>query len=270
MNKIALVYDFDGTLAKGNIPEHGLFPDLHIEKSMFWEKVRTETLKENCDEIFMYMYLIAKKAKEMDFHLTRKKLSGYGTKNIPYFDGVSTWFDRINEFCNKHFLDCEHYIISSGIQEIIESTEISKHFKTIFASKYHFNDDGMAECPSVMINYTTKTQYLFRINKRILNYSDNITINKWIPIKDRPIPFSRIIYLGDGDTDIPAMKMTRTQGGHSIAVFDHDKWSDKSQQQKIYKLIAEDRANYVSPADYTDGSQLDIHVKGLIGKIARE
>ncbi|HMB00566.1 MAG TPA: HAD family hydrolase, partial [Spirochaetota bacterium] len=264
---IALVYDFDGTLAKGNIPEHGIFKDLGIDKEHFWQETAAVTEENNCDMIFSYMYLLAVKAGQAGLKLTREKLAAYGKKNIPYFEGVTEWFARINAFCAAQGVSCEHYIISSGIEEVISATVIAPYFKYIFASKYHFSNQGPAECPSVMINYTTKTQYLFRINKGILNYHDNEAINRWLPMAARPVPFERIIYLGDGDTDIPSMKMTRNQGGHSIAVFDPDEWSDPSQQQKIYKLISEDRANYVAPADYRDGSQLDILVKGIIGKL---
>jgi hypothetical protein len=130
--------------------------------------------------------------------------------------------------------------------------------------------DGKAVWPGASVNYTTKTQYLFRINKGIKNHWDNESINKWMPMQERPVPFSRILFIGDGETDVPSMKMVRLQGGHSIAVFDPDKWETPGTQKLTRRLIAEDRVNFFTPADYRDGSQLDVTVKGLLGKIARE
>ena len=269
MLKIALVYDFDGTLAKGNLPEYGLLPDLNIKSHDFWKEVKENTRENDADEILVYMQLLLKKAKDQNLPLTKACFEKHA-KKIPFFDGVSTWFSRINEFARDKNIEIDHFIISSGIFEMIKASKIAKNFKFIFASKYLYNSEMEADSIAVAINYTTKTQFLFRINKGIFNYYDNQKINTWVQMDKREYPFEKMIYLGDGDTDIPAMKMTRTQGGYSIAVFDPEKWNDPSSQNKIYKLIAEDRAQYVAPADYSDGSQLDIVVKGIIGKIHNE
>lgn len=269
VKEIAIVYDFDGTLAKGNIPDHSLFSDIGIDKDKFWERVKKETKKSDSDEIITYMYLLAKEAKTKGVKLTKSVLSRYGKKDMPFFDGIDEWFNRISKF-NTRKVKIKHYIVSSGLKEVIDDTVIAKHFKFIFASKYMYDSDGVAVGPSVAINYTTKTQYLFRINKGILNYHDNESINTWIPMNKRAVPFSRIIYIGDGDTDIPAMKMTRSQGGVSIAVFDPEKWKDIKSQNKIYKLISEDRVHYVAPANYSNGSQLDIVIKGVLDRMIRD
>lgn len=269
IKEIAIVYDFDGTLAKGNLPEHGLLQDLGLNKDDFWEKVQQKSTETDSDEIIIYMHLLAAEAMEKSFILTKNKLNSYGERDIPYFEGVEDWFQRISNFIKGDY-KIEHYMVSSGLHEIIETTKIAKHFKKIFASKYIFDDFGKAICPGVAINYTTKTQYLFRINKGILNYYDNVSINTWTPMNKRPVPFSRMIYIGDGDTDIPAMKMIRTQGGISIAVFDPEKWDKKSSQKRIYKLISEDRVHYVAPANYSNGSQLDIVIKGVLERIITE
>lgn len=269
MIKVAIAYDFDGTLAKGNIPEHGLLKDLGINSTEFWHEVKEFKDNNDADEVLAYMYLLIEKANQKGFSLTKEKLKSYSS-NIPFYTGVDSWFTRINKFASELNIEIEHFIISSGLFDVINGTIIGQDLKFIFACKYFFDRNGVAISPSVAINYTTKTQYLFRINKGIFNYYDNEKLNTWVKMDDRPYPFNRIIYLGDGDTDIPTMKMTRSQGGYSIAVFDPDKWNDKNQQDKIYKLIAEDRAQYVAPAEYMDGSQLDIVIKGILGKIGNE
>jgi hypothetical protein len=141
-------------------------------------------------------------------------------------------------------------------------------FKNVFASRFIYDSAGHATWPGVAINYTTKTQFLFRINKGIPNTWDNATINRWMPMEERPVPFSRMIFIGDGETDIPSMKMVRLQGGHSIAVFDPKRFGELSFQEKVYRLIAEDRVHFVAPADYKQGNQLDVTVKGILALIS--
>ncbi|MFA6307362.1 MAG: haloacid dehalogenase-like hydrolase [Patescibacteria group bacterium] len=266
--EIAIIYDVDGTLAKGNLPEQKLLPDLGINTQAFWQETENLKKQNDSDGILAYMHLLAKKAAAKNFKLSPEIFAKYGSE-IKFFKGVDTWFNRINKFSTDQYV-IRHYIISSGLHEMLASTSIAKHFKQIFACKYLYDENDSILSPAVAINYTTKTQYLFRINKGILNHYDDKALNKWMATKDRPVPFSRMIYLGDGDTDIPAMKMVKTNGGASIGVFDPDKWSDSAHQDKIYKLISEDRVTYVAPADYSNSSQLDILIKGILGRIINE
>jgi hypothetical protein len=268
--RTALVYDFDGTLARGNIQEHSLLPEyLGVAVADFWDEVKAQKMKHDADEILVYMRLLLERAREKGLALSRDVLRKHGGKT-ELFAGVDRWFDRINDHAGARGLELEHYVISSGNEEMIEGTSIFQHFTKVFGSRYAYGDDGNAMWPAVGINYTTKTQYLFRINKGIDNSWDNEAVNRWQPMQERAMPFPRMIYLGDGDTDIPSMKMVRHQGGHSLAVFDPNKWGRSDMQRKVYNLIAEDRAHFVVPADYTDGSQLDITVKGILGRIARD
>jgi phosphoserine phosphatase len=271
--RTALVYDFDGTLAAGNIQESSLLPNLLgiNDPGAFWEEAEEMARNENADSISMYLKLIIDKARKQGKPITKEVLHQHG-KDIDrkLFSGVSTWFDRINEYASQRGLTLEHYIVSSANEEMIRGSSIADKFKEIFACKYFYDADGYAVWPSVAINYTTKTQYLFRINKDVLNHHDNKSVNRWSPLDERPIPFCRMIYLGDGDTDIPSMKMVRHQGGYSVAVFDPEKWPKERTQRKVYQLIAEDRAHFVVPADYSDGSQLDVTIKGVLGRIARD
>lgn len=266
--KAAIVYDYDGTLAHGNIQENSFLPSIGLNPSDFWEKVKTITKKNDADEILVYMQLMLSEAKAKGYPLTKAMLKAHG-QSSRLFSGLKdgSWFSRVNEFGKVHGLEIEHYIISSGTQEMIEGSPIAKHFKTIFASKYIYDDEGTASWPSLAINYTTKTQFLFRINKGVDNVWDNQKINAFMPENERPIPFSRMIFIGDGDTDIPAMKMTTFNGGHSIATYDPER--DARTLDKIHGLISDGRADFTAPADFKQNTQMDIMVKGIIGRIAR-
>lgn len=271
--KAALVYDFDGTLAEGNCAEHGLMPALGIDDiDSFWEKVTTETKKRDADEILTYLGALALQARAVKKReeLTPNNLQEHG-KQIPLFPGVTEWFDQINKYAESMNIGLEHYILSSGIEEMIQGTEIAKHFKNIFGCRYHYDErNGYAKWPAVAINYTTKTQYIFRINKGVLNSYNNAGVNEYIERDKRSVPFEHMIFLGDGDTDIPCMRLVKDQGGCSLAVFDEKKWSEKKNQEKIQKLISENRVNFVVPGNYEEGSQLDVTVKGILGKILRK
>lgn len=272
----ALVYDFDGTLAPGNIQEHSLLPKyLGIEPAKFWARVIALREKHDADQILVYMQQLIEQARKRNVPLTEAVLRKYGA-DTPFFEGVETWFERINAHAAERDLQLEHYIVSSGNEEMILGCRIAQHFEKVFACKYIYDEAGQAIWPAAAVNYTTKTQYLFRINKGVQSYADDAKVNRWVPMQERAIPFERMIYLGDGDTDILSMKMVRHQNGHSIAVFDPAKWDaeDPSKRalfkKKAYDLIAEDRANFVLPADYSEGSQLDVTVKGVLGRIARD
>jgi len=267
--EIALIYDFDGTLAPYNLPDHKLLPELGIDKDKFWREADRLNKENNADAVLTYMQLLINRVSDKGQLLTKKLLRQAGGSSVTLFDGVDTWFDRINKFSNSDY-QINHYLISSGLEEIFNSLDIARYFKTVFACKYNYDKDGVATSPAVAINYTTKTQYLFRINKGILNHYDDKGLNTWMKQDERPVPFSRMIYFGDGDTDIPAMKLVRYEGGTSIGLFGKEEWTSKKDQKKIYKLIAEDRVSYVAPADYSYGSQLDIIVKGVLERIIRE
>ncbi len=238
----------------------------------FWDRVKNETETGNADEILTYLGTLALQARVVKKReeLTPDRLKCHGN-TIPLFPGVLDWFDRINKYAIVQNVQLEHYIVSSGIEEMILGTPIAKYFTRIFGCKYHYDiGTGYVKWPAVSINYTTKTQYIFRINKGVLNYYDDSKVNEYIEHDQRPVPFERMIYLGDGDTDIPCMRLVKEQGGCSIAVFDEKKWDQASSQNKIEKLIAEDRVNYVVPGNYAKESQLDVTVKGVLRKISRK
>ena len=196
--------------------------------------------------------------------LTKEVLAEYGSK-VTLYNGVNTWFERIRQFGLKQGVQIEHYIISSGLKEMIEGTEMAKNgaFKKIYASAFMFDDKGVAVWPAQAINYTNKTQFLFRIQKGVLDIND-AGVNDYRRPEEQRVPFRNMIYIGDSDTDIPCMSLVNINGGHSIGVYD----PDSKNKEKVYKMMQHHRIRYYAPADYTDGSDLDTVVKQIIQKTA--
>ncbi|MES1199599.1 MAG: HAD family hydrolase [Pseudomonadota bacterium] len=266
--RAAVIYDFDGTLARGNIQERTFIPDVAgMDRAAFWREVKRLAKSEDADEILIYMHLMLDRARAAGHPVTRAALRGHGS-DPDFFDGLDHWFERINAFGDDAGIALEHYVVSSGIYEMIEGCPLFGKFRQVFASRFLYDANGHARWPSVAINYTTKTQFLFRINKGIENTWDTEAINRWMGAEDRPVPFDRMIFIGDGDTDIPSMKMVTSQGGCAIAVLDPLQWNDPLGVNKVHKLIAEDRVSFVAPADYLPNSQLDVIVKGVVERIA--
>ncbi len=265
--KAAIVYDFDGTLARGNIQESSFIPTVGLTHEQFWARSSEMARCNDADEILCYMQLIVDLAKERGIPITEEQFRQHG-RHADLFPGLRDggWFKRMNAFAADCGLTLEHYIVSSGTAEMIRGCPIFQYFTRVYASRFIYQD-GRAVWPGLAINYTTKTQFLFRINKGIENSWDSERLNAYMPDKARPLPFSRMIFVGDGDTDIPSMKMMTLQGGYSIAVYD-PKGKQRS-VRKIYKLISEDRVNFVAPADFRAGKQMDIITKGILGRIAR-
>lgn len=224
----AIAYDFDGTLAPGNMQEREFIPAIGMNTNKFWKEVTDESKKHQADNILVYMKLMLDKAHTASVKVRENDFKLFG-KNLPFFEGVlqykendlleKGWFDRINDYGKLSGVNVEHYIVSSGIREMIKGTPIAKKFKNIYASSFYYDHHGVAVWPALAINYTTKTQYLFRINKGCLDVSDNKEINKYTPENNRPVPFRNMVYIGDGDTDIPCFRLVKDRGGHSIAVY---------------------------------------------------
>lgn len=271
LQRIAIAYDFDGTLAPGNMQQHSFIPKLGVKSGTFWKEVKTLAKENDMNEILAYMHQMLKRAKEKDIQITKKAFVEHG-KGMPMFPGVVEYFQKINEYAKTKGLLIEHYIISSGLRDILKGTPIQKEFEMIFASAYKYDVNDVAEWPALAIDYTNKTQFLFRINKGINNAWDNESINKYMPEHERPMPFNRMIYLGDGETDIPAMKMINFQGGKSIAVYNPNTKTKAGKKAKkiTQELVAQGRANYVAPADYTEGSSLYKILQLCIDSMAAE
>lgn len=258
---VALIYDFDGTLSPGNMQEFGFIQATGKTKEIFWEQNRKLSEGQDANGILTYMYQMLTEAKMNRISLKRESFQEFG-KNVGLFDGVKEWFSLINEYGRSVGLDVKHYINSSGLKEMIEGTPIAKEFENIYASSFLYDIDGIAVWPAVAVDYTAKTQFIFKINKGIKEISDNRKINQYIPEDERPIPFSRMIYFGDGETDIPCMKMAKEHGGHSIAVYANNNKKATAQQ-----LIRDNRVNFICRADYTEGKEMHMIVKRVLDKI---
>ena len=270
---VAICYDFDGTLIRGNMQENSFIPGLGMEPEEFWGKVKHEAEKQDMDEVLAYMELMVSKARENDQPLNRASLKKHG-KNVTLFPGLEKWFGLINEQGTTLGLAIEHYIISSGIEEMIKGSPISRHFKHIFASGFAYDANDVPRFAARSVNYTTKTQYLFRINKGVLNSWDN-RINQVMDESERLMPFSRMIYLGDGDTDVPAMKMLNYQGGYSVAVYPPPEGKRRTKKERIKRdavraLHNQNRSQFVAEANYEESSDLFNIVVALLSRIAAE
>lgn len=264
---MAICYDFDGTLSPGNMQEYDFMTALGIKNSKkFWDDAQKITKEQNADGIAAYMQLMIKESEARKVPFKHKTFKDYG-KNIKLYPGVEDWFKRITDYAKERGINLKHYVISSGIKEIVEGTKIAKNFEKIYASSFMYDSNGVAEWPAVVLNYTSKTQYLFRINKGCEDITDDTKINNYIKPQDRPIPFTNMIYIGDGSTDIPCMTIVKRSGGHSIAVYKPSKTGAKS---KAENLITDDRVNVVFPADYSKDKQIDTYVKAIIDKIVAD
>ena len=256
---VALMYDFDKTLSPKNMQDYGFMDGLDMTSEEFWAECTKLTKAHQMDSILSYMYLMLEKGRGK-YLLKRESFRELG-KSVKLFPGVQSWFGRINEYCEEQGLACEHYIISSGLKEIIEGTSIADEFKEIYAAEFLYDKDGLAKWPAMAVNYTSKTQFLYRINKGILDVTEQRALNEYIEEDKRRIPFRNMIYFGDGDTDIPCMKLTKVNGGHSVVVYQGDK-------KESERLISENRVNFAFKADYRKGSPMEKAVKAVIDNIA--
>ena len=260
-NIIAIMYDFDKTLCAKDMQEYTFIPNLGIDAALFWKEADQLRNDNKMDQVLTYMYLMFQKMAINNRPLKREYLNEMG-ENIELFPGLIDWFDRVNEYGKSVGMEVEHYIISSGLKEIIEGTEIGKKFKQIYASEFFYNEDGNAMWPKLAVNYTNKTQFLSRINKGVLDISDDASLNKKMFDNDRRISTANMIYIGDGYTDVPCMKLTRDGGGVSIAVY-----TDKT-INTARNLLKDERINYMAPADYQENSEIDEIVKKTIESMA--
>ena len=257
---LAIIYDFDGTLAPGNMQDRQFIPDIGMTTADFWREVDALSEANHADRILAYMYVMLEKAKSANISVRKKDLAARSSE-IEFFPGVEDWFDRINAYGKSKGVSVEHYVISSGNSEIIEGTRIACRFSRIYASRFLYVD-GVAVWPAVAINFTTKTQYLFRINKGAHDLNDSSAINRYVPQSERPVPFQNMVYIGDGETDVPCFRLVKDLGGLSIAVY------PEGGREHAERYRQEGRVNCVFPADYTENGELDNAVKSYVNQVA--
>ncbi len=258
---VAICYDFDKTLSPDDMQAQGYIQSVGFDVPKFWAECSKLAKENDMDQNLAYMYKMLNESKgKLTFN--KKTLSEYGAK-VKLFPGVEGWFDRIREYGNSKGIIVEHYIISSGLKEMIEGTSVAKNgaFTKIYASSFYFDAEGVAKWPAQVVNYTNKTQFLFRIEKGVLDVNDP-AVNDNSPIEERRVPFRNFVYIGDSDTDVPCMRLVNAYGGHSIGVYD----VNTKDMTKVRKMMDENRIRYFAPANYEEGSELDELVKCIIDR----
>jgi hypothetical protein len=263
---VALIYDFDGTLSPGNMQEFGFIQAIGKTPEEFWQNSDNISSGQEMNHILAYMKLMIDEARNAGISLKRDSFVSFG-KSIELFPGVKEWFSLINEYGRTKGVVIEHYINSSGLTEMIEGTEIAKEFKKIFASSFWYDEDGVAVWPAVAVDYTGKTQFLFKITKGILDISDKTRVNESQKDETKLVPFNYMIYFGDGETDIPSMKVVKMFGGNSIAVYQP---SRREQFRTAQKLLRQERVNFICKADYSKDSEIWKVVTTIIDKAKME
>ncbi len=282
MIDVALIYDFDGTLAHGNMQEYGFIKNLGMTNAEFWSKCQKLSEKNDASSILCYMKTMLKEAEYHNIKITKEQFRRFG-ESVELFVGVEAWFKEINEYGKKRGLNVKHFINSSGLKEMIEGTKIAHEFEQIFACSFIYDANGVAEWPAVAVDFTSKTQFMFKINKGIREIRDDKRINEYIDEAQRPLPFNKMIYFGDGETDIPCMKLVKQKGGYSIAVYSGESGesgemcsdgasvaTSKQKQKRAFKLISDDRVNFVCNADYTTSGELYKVVTTILDKMQKD
>lgn len=256
---IAMMYDFDKTLCDEDMQNYSFIPNLGMNPTEFWNEISEFSSRENMEGILSYLYMMVKKCKEKGIRLSKSYLRSLG-KDVHLYPGVREWFGRINEYGKEQGVKIEHYVISSGIRDIIKGTDIANEFCSVYACDFYYDENGEVVWPKIAINYTLKTQYLFRINKGATDENDDKTINE--KTLQKRIPFRNMIYIGDGLTDIPCMTLLKKQGGKSIGLY-----TNKT-RDRVEQFLLDERINYMCRANYNENSELDKIIKLIIQSCA--
>ena len=257
---IAFLYDFDKTLCTTDMEDYAFIPSLGYTPTEFWGRANAFGWENRMDGLLAYMYTMVQECAAQNIKLDRAFLNHCG-ESIQLFPGVREWFARINAFGESLGVQVEHYVISSGLREIIEGSGIAQEFREIYACEFYYNENGDACWPKLDVNFTNKTQFVYRINKGILDVSRDKELNDSMPDDSKRVPFTNMIYMGDGLSDVPCMKMMRAYGGQAIAVY------QASNRQGVEKLLADGRVDFIFPADYREGMELDRTVRDILRKM---
>ena len=258
---IAFLYDFDKTLCTTDMEDYTFIPSLGMTPREFWTLANGFGHTNRVDGILAYMYTMIRESEKRNQPFTRESLREMG-RDIVLFPGVKEWFGRINAFGEEQGVQIEHYVISSGLREIREGAGISQEFREIYASEFYYDEAGRPVWPKLTVNFTAKTQFVYRVNKGVLDVSDDKTLNDSMPDDSKRVPFTNMIYIGDGLSDVPCMKMMRAYGGQAIAVY------QATNRLGVEDLLAKGRVDFICPADYSEGTALDLTAKNIIRKMA--
>ena len=258
---VALLYDFDKTLCTTDMQDYAFIPALGYTPGEFWSLANSFGRENRMDGILAYMYTMIAECRKKKIDLTRDYLMESG-KSIELLPGVTDWFSRINAFGESVGVQVEHYVLSSGLREIIEGSGISHEFAQIYASEFFYDERGLASWPKLDVNYTSKTQFVYRINKGVLDVAEDRALNASMPDDSKRVPFTNMVYIGDGLSDVPCMKMMRAYGGEAIAV-----WQEKNRPE-VEQLLRQGRVDFIFPADYRADGALESTMRDIIRKIA--
>ena len=258
---VAFLYDFDKTLCTTDMQDYSFIPSLGYTPKEFWSIANNFGYKNRMDGLLAYMHTMIDECRKKGIRLDRDYLVSCGHA-IELFPGVKDWFARINAFGESQGVQVEHYVLSSGLKEIIEGSGISHEFKEVYACEFLYGEDGIASWPKLDVNFTNKTQFVYRINKGVLDIANDKDLNASMPDDSKRIPFVNMIYVGDGLSDVPCMKMMRAYGGQAVAVY------QKSNRMGVEELLKNKRVDFIFPADYTEGSILDTTMKNIVRKMA--
>ncbi|WP_295859280.1 HAD family hydrolase [uncultured Oscillibacter sp.] len=258
---VAFLYDFDKTLCTTDMEDYAFIPSLGMTPAEFWPEANGFGRENRMDGILAYMYTMIRESEKRGLPFTRADLVEKG-REIVLFPGVQDWFGRINAFGETQGVQVEHYVISSGLREIIEGSAISGAFKEIYASEFYYDAAGRPVWPKLTVNFTAKTQFVYRINKGVLDVSNDRDLNASMPDDSKRVPFTNMIYIGDGLSDVPCMKMMRAYGGQAIAVY------QESNRSGVEDLLAKGRVDFIFPADYSEGTELDRTAKNILRRMA--
>lgn len=266
--KIAICYDFDGTLSPRNMQEYGFMKSFNLNAQEFWSRVDNLVGPFSADRNLGWMKAMLDVAQANGTQLTKDNLHKF-SEGVELYQGVTRWFDNVNALAQTiggGNLEVQHFILSSGLKEILEALPLSRYFKRIYACSYMYDRNGVAVWPAHSINYTNKTQYLFRISKGCLDESDT-SVNNRMAREDIDIPMANMLYIGDGFTDIPCMATLRKMGGHAVAVFNPER---PEKQEEAQRLLTDNRVDLIAPADYRATGSLYEYVKRLLIKISAD
>ena len=263
---VALIYDFDGTLSPGNMQEFGFIQAVGKTKEEFWKLSDGIAVDNDASNVLAYMKLMYDEAHAAGIPLRKDSFKAFG-KHIELFPGVKEWFRMVNAYGASKGVRVEHYINSSGLKEIIEGSPIAHEFKHIYAGTYIYDDNGDAVWPGIAVDFTAKTQFIFKINKGIFSAHESRMVNASVSDDKKRIPYSNMIYFGDGETDVPCMKIVGMFGGNPIAVYDPSSLRKKAAAEKLRR---QGRVKFITPADYTAGSRTFNIVCAIIDRIKAE